>query len=222
MQDGCRRCQMTLGTVTGIVFPDRQVADWSSPDWTYFQQLVEVAVLGDPVISALAAAVDAWRAAGDTALTPLRWHRGEDAGESGWMAECPACGACRGAFSPMASRMRLLHDLESRRSGTLRYRALQLEIPRQLLWDLAWCWEISAHARSYGWTRTPGPPLRHGGASGGAADVSYIAEPGAPAITHPPPTPSPQAGQRGALQAAGPWQRLGQALASWLAPRRGS
>jgi hypothetical protein len=35
MQDGCRRCQMTLGTVTGIVFPDRQVADWSSPDWTY-------------------------------------------------------------------------------------------------------------------------------------------------------------------------------------------
>jgi hypothetical protein len=211
MQDVCWQCQKTLDTVTGIVFPDREVDDWRSPDWSYFQRLVELATIPDSMIAPLARAVDERRALGETALTPIRWRYSGTAGRSYWAAECPACGAMRGAFPIMEARLGWLLDLESRRTGVLSYRPLQLDVPRQLLREMAWGWELSPHARASGWCHPDAPDPRCAPASG------Y------------PPSRSCTAGRAvTAAQAAAPitpkalrsWQRLGQALTAWLGLRR--
>lgn len=153
MRDTCRRCLATLETVTGIVFPDRQVADWTRPDWRYFQALLQLARIPDPVIPALAAAVEEWRAAGRRRLTIVRWHRSETVGYAYWAAECALCGTCRGDLPLMEERMQWLHDLESRRTGILTYRPLRLDVPRQALQELTWGAEVNPHARFLGWHR---------------------------------------------------------------------
>jgi hypothetical protein len=103
LRDVCWRCSRPLATITGIVFPDRAVADWAHPEWAYYQQLAEVAALPEPVIAALAAAVDSWRALGETRLTPIRWRYSKTVAHSYWAAECPGCGAFRGAREPCAT-----------------------------------------------------------------------------------------------------------------------
>jgi hypothetical protein len=222
LRDVCWRCCRTLGTVTGIVFPDREVADWSLPDWAYYQQLAELALLPDPVAAALSAAVDSWRGEGETVLTPIRWRYGNTVANSCWAAECPTCGAFRGAVPVLAERQPRLASLGPRRTGALRYRPLLLDVPRRLLHDLAWSCEITPHARPLGWRRAADPrrapdgdatsdrpldPCRHAG-----DDSSSAIAPVAPASPAHPPRP--------AIPAHRSWRRLGQALAAWLNPRR--
>ena len=155
MRDRCWRCHALQGTVTGVVFPDREVEDWAAPDWAYFGQL-ELASVPDALIPALSTAVDAWRAAGETALTVIRWRYSKTMRSSYWAAECPACGAFRGAFPVMEARMRLLGDLESRLRGDLSYLPLRLDVPRQALRALDSGFELSLHARPFGWCRRDG------------------------------------------------------------------
>jgi hypothetical protein len=166
LRDVCWRCSRPLATITGIVFPDRAVADWAHPEWAYYQQLAEVAALPEPVIAALAAAVDSWRALGETRLTPIRWRYSKTVAHSYWAAECPGCGAFRGAVPVLAERLPHLASLASRRTGALCYRPLHLEVPRQLLHDLIWACEVTPHARPLGWRRAAEAPnglamLRH-------------------------------------------------------------
>jgi hypothetical protein len=159
MRDSCWRCHADLRTVTGLVLPDREVEDWSAPDWIYFQQLIELAAVPDTLIPTLAAAVDGWRDAGEVRLTPIRWRYSRTVQDSYWAAECPACGAFRGAFPVMEERMQHLHDLASRQRGDLSYRPLTLDVPRQLLRDLALGVESNPHCRPYSWRRPDTPRL---------------------------------------------------------------
>jgi len=157
MKDTCWRCRFSLDTVTGIVFPDREVADWSRPDWAYYQALLPLARIPDPIIPTLSAAVEAWRAAGDRRLTVIRWRYSKTVQYAYWAAECTACGAFQGDFPLMEERMQLLDDLDSRRTGILSYRPLPLDVPRQALQELTWGMEVNPHARFLGWYR-PGDP----------------------------------------------------------------
>ena len=170
MKDECWRCRAALDTVTGIVFPDRGVADWSLPDWTYYQQLLELARIPDSLIPALQAAIDLWRAGGDHRLTVLRWRFSKTVEYAYWAAECTACGAFRGDWPVMEMRMKLLADLESRRTGKLSYRPLRLDVPRQALQELTWGREVSPHASALGWHRA-GEPVRSPQASQNPAVV---------------------------------------------------
>jgi hypothetical protein len=194
LRDVCWHCCRRLSTVTGIVFPDREVADWSHPDWRYYQQLAELAALPDSVIAPLSVAVDSWRAAGETRLTPIRWRYSRTVANSSWAAECPGCGAFRGAVPVLAERLPKLASLGSRLTGALSYRPLHLDVPRQLLHDLIWACEITPHARPLGWRRTAEPDPN-------------------------PPTPPPSLSLEAPTTTAGPWRRLGQTLAAWLLPR---
>jgi hypothetical protein len=213
MRDSCWRCRADLRTVTGIVLPDREVEDWSAPDWTYFQQLVELAAIPDTLIPTLSAAVDGWRAAGEVRLTPIRWRYSKTVQDSYWAAECPACGAFRGAFPVMEERMRYLHDLASRQRGDLSYHPLTLDVTRQLLRDLAQGAEVNPHCRPYSWRR-PGTPDLPGSAFGSLIGaVHLLADPddrAAGRVLHVTgagtPTPS---------SAPGFFKRLGQIFASF-------
>lgn len=159
MKDFCWRCHLPLDIVTGIVFPDREVADWSSCDWTYYQSLLQLARIPDPIIPTLSAAVEAWRAAGDRRLTVIRWRYSKAVGYAYWAAECTACRAFQGDFPMMEERMQLLDDLESRRTGILSYRPLRLDVPRQALQELTWSMEVNPHACLLGWNRAGDPDL---------------------------------------------------------------
>jgi hypothetical protein len=159
MKDQCWRCHAALDTVTGIVFPDREVADWSQPDWAYFRQLLDLARIPDSLIPALSAAIETWRAAGERRLTVIRWRHSKTVEYAYWAAECTACGAFRGDYPLMEERQQWLDGLESRRAGILSYRPLQLDVPRQALQELTWGWEVNPHACFLGWRRTGDPEL---------------------------------------------------------------
>jgi hypothetical protein len=159
MQDECWRCRRALATVTGIVFPDREVTDWARLDWAYYRQLLDLARIPDTMIPALSAAVDGWRAAGASDMTLIRWRFSRTVSYAYWAAECPFCHSFRGDFPMMEARSRWLHDLDSRRTGILGYRSLHLDVPRQALQELTWGWEVSPHCRDFGWYRPGAPDL---------------------------------------------------------------
>jgi|GEM_PF-2906434 len=159
MKCTCWRCHFTLDVVTGIVFPDCEVADGSLPHWTYYQALLPLSRIPDPIIPALSAAVEAWRAAGDRRLTVIRWRYSKTVGYAYWAAECTACGSFQGDFPVMEERMQWLEDLGSRREGILSYRPLHLDVPRQALRELTWGAEVNPHARFLGWYRAGDPEL---------------------------------------------------------------
>ncbi len=212
MRDRCWRCHAGLSTVTGIVLPDREVADWLSPGWAYFQQLIELAAIPDALISTLATAVDGWRGAGDVRLTPIRWRYSKTVQDSYWAAECPACGAFRGAFPVMEERIQLLHDLGSRLRGELSYRPLDLDVTRRMLRDLAQGAEVNPHCRPYCWRRPGTPDLPRTAASGLIGAVHRLSGPEiqAPAkafhlVAAGEPTPASEAGF---------FKRLGQIFAT--------
>jgi hypothetical protein len=235
MADECWRCRRTLATVTGVVFPDREMTDWSRLDWAYYGQLLDLARIPDAMIPALSAAVDGWRAAGASCLTVIRWHFSLTVSHAYWAAECPFCGSFRGDFPVMEERSRWLLDLESRRTGVLSYRPLSLEVPRQALQELTWGWEVSPHCRDFGWYRAGGPEL--------AAPEAVASAIGA--VSGDPRKPA-DAGEKGGLRGlrpllathhllrgislegpaasspeARPLQRLGKILSAWLSsPRR--
>jgi len=64
-----------------------------SPDWAYYQALLQLARIPDPIIPVLSAAVEAWRAGGDRRLTVIRWRYSKIVEYAYWAAECTACGA---------------------------------------------------------------------------------------------------------------------------------
>ncbi|HEV3456681.1 MAG TPA: hypothetical protein VHG32_08980 [Thermoanaerobaculia bacterium] len=149
----CWHCGEVLGAVTGLVFPDRAVGDWAALDWAYYEQLLDLAAIPEPLIPPLSAAVDGWRARGEPYLTVIRRRYSKTARCSYWAAECPGCGEFCGAFPTSVARKKLLHGLESRARGSLWYRPLMLDIPRQALRVLGSATEVSPHARPVGWFR---------------------------------------------------------------------
>jgi hypothetical protein len=249
MEDECWRCRRTIATVTGIVFPDREVTDWLQLDWAYYRQLLELARIPDAMIPVLSAAVDGWRAAGASCLTVIRWRFSHTVSYAYWAAECPFCGSFRGDFPVMEERSRWLLDLDSRRTGVLSYRPLRLDVPRQALQELSWGWEVSPHCRPFGWYRADAPDLAAPEALAASAATGDPREPagdgGDLGGLHPPlanrhllrglsvagpaasgpacrvsETARPPA-TAGGVREHTPLQRLGKILAAWMgAPRR--
>jgi hypothetical protein len=234
MKGTCWRCHFSLDLVTGIVFPDGEVADGSLPDWTYYQALLPLARIPDPIVPALSAAVEAWRAAGDRRLTVIRWRYSKTVGYAYWAAECTACGSFQGDFQVMEERLQWLEDLASRREGILGYRPLRLDVPRQALRELTWGAEVNPHARFLGWYRAGDPELESSPAAlpagiSGPADVgeSDLATgttidpaahrfPEATAGADLGVTTAPPAAGDAAAPRHGSLQRLGEILSAWL------
>ncbi|MDP9121895.1 MAG: hypothetical protein M3O15_11120, partial [Acidobacteriota bacterium] len=137
MCDRCWRCHAPIETVTGIVLPDRPVGSWPDGDWLYYCRLLPTGEIEAEAAQALALSIDAWRAQGATHVTPLQVRFGRSDGRSYWAAVCPDCHALRGAFHIEEARLAHLHDRESRRTGALKYRSLDLEVTLPMLQQLA-------------------------------------------------------------------------------------
>lgn len=46
MEDSCWKCKQEMRTVTGVVFPDKQLKNWSSSNWKYFNCLLPLSSFG--------------------------------------------------------------------------------------------------------------------------------------------------------------------------------
>jgi hypothetical protein len=159
MRDACWCCEQPISTVTGIVFPDRQVVDWSSCDWRYYRRMLPLAEIEPRTLAALAAQVEQWLRTdgGGERITPLgvrsTLRPRPPAQRTGWAALCPDCGALRGAFLVGADRLDLLLDTVSRKTGRLSYRPWEIEVGHELLRSLAAGTELSVFACALGWRR---------------------------------------------------------------------
>ncbi|HVT60114.1 MAG TPA: hypothetical protein VHR45_17185 [Thermoanaerobaculia bacterium] len=156
----CWSCKADLQAVTGLVFPDRPVRDWTSPAWAYYGQLLAPRRLDEPARSALVQAVDSWRAQGAAQLTPLRRRYSKTADLAYLGAVCPRCGALQGDFPLTEDRMQHLHHLQARKTGDLSYRPLEVDVTERLIGHLACGGEINSHCRFLGWRRVDAPEER--------------------------------------------------------------
>jgi hypothetical protein len=188
MREACWCCEQPIATVTGLVFPDRPVADWSSRDWRYFRRLLPLAEIEPRTLAALAAQVEQWLRAesGGERITPLGVRSSlrprPAARRSSWAALCPDCGALRGAFLVGADRLDLLLDGESRRTGRLSYRPWEIEVGWELLKALATGTELSVYACALGWRRARGAAGVAQAGPGGSARPAEAGERGEGAL----------------------------------------
>jgi hypothetical protein len=158
MRDECWKCKYSMRTVTGIVFPDRQLSRWDNPDWQYFNQLLRLAQITGAPAKTIQQVVDRLRQT-DRSITPVS-DRYSKTQEGNYLAAgCPNCNALRGDFHVADYRMRYLHTLDSRWSGELEYRSISLPVNEAMVAALSDGYEGSDHATGTGWKRLTGPGL---------------------------------------------------------------
>ena len=198
MRDACWCCEQPIATVTGIVFPDREVTDWASCEWLYYRRLLPVAEIEPRTMAALAEQVERWMREGHAGkrITPLGMRStprsSPPARRSSWAALCPDCGALRGAFLVGADRLDLLPDMESRKRGRLAYRPWQIDVSYELIQALAAGTELSAHACGLGWRRERLETEAGRGLDSRVAAMVAGAPPGSSSGTAVPSPPAPQ------------------------------
>jgi len=153
MKDACWKCQVQMRTLTGLVFPDRQLASWDNDRWLYYNHLVALQGLPDTHALIIQAFAETLRKS-DPQVTPISYRYSHTTESSYWAAGCPRCGALRGDFHVQEARMDHLFDLTSRQRGDLQYYPLTLDVDRPLMELLEAGFEGCPHTRIMGWERS--------------------------------------------------------------------
>ena len=124
----CWKCEKNFSAVTGIVFPDRPVSDWSSPDWLYYYQNLRIAVIDGMFAVSLSVEVEKIKENHpEISSISKRWSRTTKTRY--WAAECPHCRAMQGDFPSIERRMGVLVNGDARKSGKLMYYPWTCNIP---------------------------------------------------------------------------------------------
>lgn len=152
IQDNCWKCNKIMKTVTGVVFPNKQLRYWNNVDWLYYNQLLPLSKLDSNNIQLIQQYVAQLRMR-DAIITPLGDRYSHTVQESYFAASCPHCNALRGDFHVADYRMQFLHSLKSRINGQLEYHSIQLEIDQELINTLRDGYESCNHTCGIGWER---------------------------------------------------------------------
>lgn len=152
IEDECWSCHATMKTVTGIVFPDKQLNDWDNFDWKYYNQLFPLSKIEGKNAQILYNFIETLRAK-DEAVTPVGDRYSRTIKVSYLAASCPSCAALRGDFYVNDYRMQFLHSLNSRLDGGLQYYSIGLFIDQAMLDKLATGYEGCDHTTGPGWER---------------------------------------------------------------------
>lgn len=152
MKDECWSCHAAMKTVTGIVFPNMQLSNWSNFEWKYYNQLFPLSGIEGKNAQIIYDFIEKLRTI-DKVITPVgdRYSRTQKA--SYLAASCPHCGALRGDFHVSDYRMQFLHSLKSRLNGSLQYYSIGLFIEQAMLDELASGYEGCDHTTGPGWER---------------------------------------------------------------------
>lgn len=87
IKDSCWKCQQHMRTVTGLVFPDRQLPAWDSEDWLYYSQLVALGSLPDRYALPVQAFAKELNNR-DPLVTPVQYRYSRTTQSSYWAAVC--------------------------------------------------------------------------------------------------------------------------------------
>ena len=152
MNDECWKCNKPMTTVTGIVFPNKQLDTWNNRDWLYFNHLVSLSVLNSKHAQIIKDYVDKLKIT-DNSITPVDYRYSNTIKSKYWAAACPHCNTLRGDFHVSDDRMQYLHDLECRISMDLKYYSIELEVDNDLIEALGDGFEGCPHTCIMGWER---------------------------------------------------------------------
>lgn len=152
--DSCWKCGVDMYTVSGIVFPDKQLTRWDNDYWRYYNRLIQLSELEGKVSEALTGFIENLRknSVEGRPITPLGFQYSKTVSETYFAASCPHCGALRGNFYVSELRLDYLHSLESRTNGELRYHQVELDIDQNIINSLNEGGEYCDHTCEMGWS----------------------------------------------------------------------
>jgi hypothetical protein len=154
MKSNCWECGKEIKTVTGMVFPDRQLTRWNDTTWKYYNNLLNLSqiMMNDAIL--IAEFIETLRI-NDPVITPVSFRFNDADQESYFAASCPYCDETCDEFYVNDERTGLLHLLQSRIDGSLKYYSLKLKIGQYLIDRLYNGCEACVHTTAGGWiTRT--------------------------------------------------------------------
>ena len=152
MEDQCWSCKRVMKTVSGIVFPNRQLERWNNGDWLYYNQLLPLSKITGYNAGAIAEYVGGLRKK-DATITPVGDRYSKTIRATYVAASCPYCNALRGDFHVGDYRTQFLHSLDSRREGCLEYHSISLRVDQEMIVALQSGYEGCDHTCGMGWER---------------------------------------------------------------------
>ena len=152
MEDECWKCSAEMKTVTGIVFPDRQLGNWANAEWRYYNQHLSLSNFEGKNAEVLKQYVDQLRLTDDN-ITPIGSKYSHTIKSSYLAASCPYCNSLRGDHYVSEERIGYLHSLETRFDGSLEYHSIRLHIDDDLLDSWHSGYEGCDHTCEAGWLR---------------------------------------------------------------------
>jgi hypothetical protein len=152
MRDHCWKCKQEIKTVTGIVFPDRQLDNWDNAEWQYYNDLLSLYHIKGDTAELISNFVAVLRQ-NDESITPVGFKFSHTIKEHYCASSCPYCDALQGNFYVNDKRIDLLHSLQCRIEGSLTYYSIGLNIDRYLIQCLYEGCEICDHSTFGGWGR---------------------------------------------------------------------
>ncbi|WDF77028.1 hypothetical protein PQ469_24400 [Mucilaginibacter sp. KACC 22773] len=150
MRSTCWKCQREIKTVTGIVFPNRQLNSWNDVTWQYYHSLVSLNQIKGNTADLIAEFVATLRQH-DKEITPVGYKYSNTIKSSYFAASCSYCDALFGNFYVMDERMDYLHSLGSRVDGSLTYHSITLNVDRYLIQCVFDSSEACDHTTDAGW-----------------------------------------------------------------------
>ncbi|MET3981503.1 hypothetical protein ABIB62_004117 [Mucilaginibacter sp. UYP25] len=150
MKGNCWKCGKEIKTITGLVFPDKQLTSWKNTTWKYYNGLLNLSqiMMDDTIL--IADFIEMLRIK-DPVITPVSFRFNDADQESYFAASCPYCGETCDEFYVNDERTGLLHSLQSRIDGSLKYYSLKLNIDQYLIDRLYNCCEACVHTTDGGW-----------------------------------------------------------------------
>lgn len=153
MKDSCWKCKQEMSTVTGVVFPDKQLRNWASANWKYYNCLLSLSGFSGKNTALIQQFVNQLIVA-DPAITPVSIKYSQTLKDSYLAASCPSCHALRGNHYAGEKRINYLFDLESRFDGSLVYHTIGLNITKDLVQEVLSEYEACEHTCISGWNKS--------------------------------------------------------------------
>jgi|GEM_PF-3190478 len=154
MKDTCWKCERSIRTVTGLVFPDQQLSTWNNDRWLYYNHMVGLQALSDNHALVIQAFIQQLRQT-DPTITPVSYRYSHTINAPYWAASCPNCNALRGDFHVQEARTTHLFDFKSRSNGALQYYPIILDVDRPLILLINSGLDGCPHTLLTGWERVP-------------------------------------------------------------------
>ncbi|MFT3749991.1 MAG: hypothetical protein QM768_16865 [Agriterribacter sp.] len=153
MKDECWSCGKPIKTVTGLIFPDRQMRSWNNEEWKYFNSLLQLSSIKADTADTIIKFVNTLRN-NDLSISPVGENFSRTTQGTYLSGTCPYCNKLRGDFYVTEERISHLFSLDSRLNGDLSYYSMKLNVTQEMINMLQEGGEEADCVIYSGWKRT--------------------------------------------------------------------